>query len=101
MAVLKSPSGVVEVCLQKAPYDTTEPVFFNEYAQLGTWENDNEMQRSRYIVPEDTTYAIFICMTKGFEFEPSSSLVWVRVYEATNKEIWRKHSPNNVLVRRC
>jgi hypothetical protein len=85
MAILSGPSGEIQVRIQKAPFDTAEPVFFDEYAKIGV--QDDRMKCTRCLVPENTTYAIYILVKAPFKFEKWLGLRIKVIDEATNREI--------------
>jgi hypothetical protein len=85
MAILSGPSGEIQVRIQKEPFDVAEPVFFDEYAKIGV--RDDEMECTRYLVPETTAYAIYILVTAPFKFEKWLGLRINMIDEATNCEI--------------
>ncbi|KAL3426990.1 hypothetical protein PVAG01_00499 [Phlyctema vagabunda] len=75
--ITKYPAGgEIEVQIQKAPFDTEIPLFFDEYATLDQREEDDAKDFTRYIIPENTTYSIIITLKKGLHFGELND-VWV------------------------
>ncbi len=68
MAILKTPSGKIEVRLKKTGPNLTEGNYYGEYAQLGIREDKKATEVTRYIVPEDTTYGFEVAFKKGYNF---------------------------------
>jgi hypothetical protein len=70
--VFLGPQGAeIEVRLVKPPFDAKESarVYFDEYEKLGT-PHPEKLSRecTRYIIPENTAYAIEITLKKGFDY---------------------------------
>jgi hypothetical protein len=69
MVFLGPPGGEIEVRLVKPPFDAVDSarIYFDEYMELGT-PHSLELNKLalRYVVPEDTTYAIEITLRKGY-----------------------------------
>jgi hypothetical protein len=84
MAILSGPSGEIQVRIQKAPFDTAELVFFDEYAKIGV--RDDNMECTRSLIPENTTYAIYVVVKAPFKFEKWLGLRIKMIDEATNRE---------------
>lgn len=62
-------------------------VYFDEYEKLGdTCPPKHNTQRERYIVPKDTTYAIEVTLTKGFNYGNQIG-IYVKVANATTNLI--------------
>ena len=71
MVFLGPPGGEIEVRLVKPPFDVVESarVYFDEYEKLGKAHLESMgYQSTRYIVPENTHYAIELTLKKGFDF---------------------------------
>jgi len=95
MVVITSPSGDIEVQVQKPFADAAQSEFFQEYAKLGVRESDDDCKRTRYIVPETTIYAILIKLEKGFCFGKYPR-VWILLHdEATGEEIFNQTFPKD------
>lgn len=81
MVFLGPPGGEIEVRLVKPPFDVVESsrVYFDEYEKLGTPHPEKLIYEStRYIVPENTHYAIELTLKKGFDFGDWEGIyVWV------------------------
>lgn len=85
MAIIIGPSGKIQVRIQKAPFYIAEPVFFDEYAKIGV--RDDKMECIRCLIPENTTYAIYVVVKAPFKFEKWLGLRIRMIDEATNREI--------------
>lgn len=91
MAILKRMSGEIEIRLRKPPFDTIEPVYFDEYASCTVRETPWDGERTRYVVPEDTAYAMEIIVKKGYRFSKKWTGFAIRVEDlATNRQIYNR-----------
>jgi hypothetical protein len=71
MVFLGPPGGEIEVRLVKPPFDAVESarIYFDEYEKLGTPHAETlSYESTRYIIPENTHYAIELTLKKGFLF---------------------------------
>ena len=71
MAFLGPPGGEIEIRLVKPPFDAVESarIYFDEYEKLGTPHAEKlSYESTRYIIPENTSYAIELTLKKGFDF---------------------------------
>jgi len=95
MVIITSPRGDIQVQVQKPFADAAQSEFFQEYAKLGVRESDDDLKRTRYIVPETNTYAILIKLKKGFYFGKYPR-VWILSHdEATGEEIFSQTFPKD------
>jgi hypothetical protein len=96
MVFLGPPGGEIEVRLVKPPFDAVESarIYFDEYEKLGTPHAENLSYKStRYIVPENTQYAIELTLKKGFDYEEWEG-IYVKVYNKVKmSEIGGKKLP--------
>lgn len=67
MAILKTPSGEIEVRLRKPPFDIGDPIYFDEYEELGLLDARKD-KCTRYIIPEDGMCGIEVIVKKGFRY---------------------------------
>jgi hypothetical protein len=70
MVFLGPPTAEIEIRLVKPPFDALESarVYFDEYEKLGTPHPEKlTCECTRYIVPENTAYAVEITLKKGFD----------------------------------
>ncbi|CZR59022.1 uncharacterized protein PAC_08914 [Phialocephala subalpina] len=65
MTILGKSKDQIEVRLEKLPINEANPTYFDEYAPLDQRDTLTDTV-TRYIVPEDQTYAIKILFKKGF-----------------------------------
>lgn len=86
MAILETPSGEIEVRLEKTGPNFTEPTYFDEYVQAGVREDQKATTITRYIVPEDTTYAVEIVVKKGYNFGSEYHRIGVRADDVASGE---------------
>jgi hypothetical protein len=81
MVFLGPPGGEIEVRLVKPPFDAVESarIYFDEFQKLGTPHAEKlSYESTRYIVPENTHYAIELTLKKRFDFEDWEGIfVWV------------------------
>ena len=86
--VFLGPKGAeIEVRLVKPPFDAEESarVYFDEYEKLGTPHSVRfSHECTRYIIPDNTAYAIEITLKKGFDYGDWDG-VSVRVCRKVNK----------------
>jgi hypothetical protein len=69
MAILGKPGNQIEVRLAKPPFDTSEPVYFDEYEKLSD-EPQTVFRCVRYIAAEESEYAIDITLKKDSIMAP-------------------------------
>jgi hypothetical protein len=86
--VFLCPQGAeIEVRLVKPPFDAEESarVYFDEYEQLGEPHPEKlSHECTRYIIPENTVYALGITLKKGFDYGDWDGVV-VEVVREVNK----------------
>ena len=71
MVFLGPPGAKMEVRLVKPPFDAMESgrIYFDEYEKFGTPHAEKlSYESTRYIIPENTHYAIELTPKKGFLF---------------------------------
>lgn len=84
MTFLGLAGGQIEVHLRKPPFDSGEAVYF-EYEMLGNpHPPKHALERTRYIVPEDTTYAIEVTLKKEFEYDEKYIAVGLEVFDTAS-----------------
>lgn len=86
--VFLGPQGAeIEVRLVKPPFDAEESarVYFDEYEKLGTPHPEKlSHECTRYIIPENTAYAVEITLKKGFDYGDWDGVI-VEVLRKVNK----------------
>lgn len=96
MVFLGQPGSEIEVRLVKPPFDAPESarVYFDEYEKLGTPHPEKiRTECTRYIVPENTTYAIEITLKKGFDYGDYEG-IYLQVCNKTTGTILGKQGLN-------
>jgi hypothetical protein len=69
MEFLGKPGGQYAIRLVKPPFDAEPREYFHEYEELtATRSSESAEKCERYIVPENTSYAIELTLKKGFDF---------------------------------
>ncbi|KAL2067794.1 hypothetical protein VTL71DRAFT_15890 [Oculimacula yallundae] len=96
MAILKCPSGEVEIRLRKPRPAESEAVYFDEFEKVEVIESLSLKNRCTvYIISEATSYAIEVILKKGFYLGDAEG-VRVKIYDkATDGFIGQKLIPRN------
>ncbi|CZT05464.1 uncharacterized protein RCO7_08480 [Rhynchosporium graminicola] len=90
MAILKCPSGEVEIRLRGTRPKNFKIAYFDEYEEVKVKEYSGKSRCTRYIIPEDTRYAIEVILKSGFHLGDCEG-VRIKIYDkATDNFIGQK-----------
>ncbi|CZT50189.1 uncharacterized protein RSE6_11129 [Rhynchosporium secalis] len=90
MAILKCPSGEVEIRLRGTRPKNFKIAYFDEYEEVKVKEYSGKSRCARYIIPEDTRYAIEVILKSGFHLGDCEG-VRIKIYDkATDNFIGQK-----------
>jgi len=89
MAILRSPSGVVEIRLQKPTIPREGPRFFKEWSRPSDFYLERFPEiHTRYLTPEKRTFTLSVTLKKGFIYGETFQSVIIQVIQlATAKEL--------------
>jgi hypothetical protein len=92
MAILSSPSGVVEIKLRKLKSAGITPKFFKEWAKPGDFSSQRFPDiHTRYLTPESSSFALSIDLKGGFAYSESFQHINIEVTQlSTTKKLVHK-----------
>lgn len=87
MAILRSPSGVVEIKLEKSPIPGGGPKFFKEWSKPSDFYSQRFPNRhTRYLTPEKRMFNLCVILKKGFMYGENFQCVVVQVIKLATAE---------------